>query len=258
MSVVLLGAALAFHEPIRHGTAVFLRWPFTLLKACAATLVTLPRLPTLTGENTRLRSELLQRQLEIATLRESLRHTEQADALVHAARGQRLVIASVIASSTIPTQQTVLLDKGERHGLSRDSVILHTAGVVGRVTELHPTICLVMLLTDAESRVAGFVERSRETGLLVGQGRGVCEFTYLDTNADIQEGDRILTAGLGGTFPKGLLLGTVSRVFRDEQAGIAWASVRPAVALSQVEEVACLVTPRAASEKLPDETRRVK
>ena len=88
--------------------------------------------------------------------------------------------------------------------------------------------------------MAALVERSRETGLVVGRGSGVCELIYLDQDADVQEGDRILTAGLGGTFPKGLVLGTVTRVVRDETSGSARAIVAPAAHLSRLEEVLCI------------------
>ena len=99
------------------------------------------------------------------------------------------------------------------------------------------------MLTDPESRVAGVVERSRETGLLVGQGNGACELLYLDPDADVKEGDRVVTAGLGGPFPKGLVLGVVTRVIKEEETGTLRAAVRPSVRLGQVEDVLCLPLP---------------
>jgi rod shape-determining protein MreC len=240
IGALFLGAVLVFHEPIRGGTLSFLRFPFTVAKACVSLLLTLPRLPSLTRENASLRSELMQRQLENAQLREMARHAQQAQALIETRPSPQGILAVVIGRSTIPTQQMVSLDKGGRHGLTLDSAVVDASGVIGRVVELHPTTCLVMLLTDPESRVAGLVERSRETGLLVGRAGGQGEFIYLDVHADIGEGDRIVTAGLGGPFPKGLLLGKVVRVFRDEQSGAAWARVEPAARLGQLEEVLCL------------------
>ena len=240
ISTFLLGVLLIFHEPARHAALSFLRFPFTVVKTCAGILVALPRLSALTQENGSLRAELIQRQLEVAQLRETMRYAHQADVLKEKNPSPQGTVAVVIGRSTIPTQHMALLDHGSRDGLTLDSVIVDAAGVIGRVTEVHPSTCLVMLLTDPESRVAGLVERSRETGLLVGRGGGACEFTYLDAQADIEAGDRIVTAGLGGPFPKGLLLGTVVRVSRDEQAGTASASVDPAAQLGRLEEVLCL------------------
>lgn len=244
ISALLLGAAVAAPQPVRSGLLSALRLPLTVLKTGVAILVNLPSLPALARENAMLRARLTQQEADAARLREALRRAAQAEALAAMAPSGPVkgggMIADVIGRSTIPTQQTVLLDKGARHGLVLDSTVLESGGLVGRVVEVHPTTGLALLLTDPESRVAGLVERSRETGLLIGRGRGLCEFIYLDAHADIEEGDRILTAGLGGPFPKGLLLGTAVRVARDELSGTAVASVKPAARLGRMEEVLCV------------------
>ena len=236
---MLIAASLAFHGFLRRTTLSILRLPFTAARTFLAILVTLPRLPSLAQENAGLRSDLIARQLENAQLYEQLRQAQQASALRSTSAG-RGVVASVIGRSIIPTQHTVLLDRGAQHGLTLDTVVVDASGLIGRITEVHPETALVVLLTDPDSRVAGLVERSRETGLVVGRGGGQCELIYLNAQADLQEGDRVVTAGLGGPFPKGLLLGTVVRVFRDEALGTAWASVKPAAALSRLEDALCL------------------
>jgi len=240
LNILLLAGVLVLQEPVRRNALVLLRLPFTLTAGTLRVLITLPRLPSLSRENERLRAELVQRELETAQLRESLRRAQEDHALLEAVPGLHGVTAAVIGRSLIPTQQTIWLDRGSRHGLTLDSVIVEANGVIGRVLELHPASCFVLLLTDPESRIAGLVERSRETGLLVGRGRGLCELIYLDDGADIEEGDRVVTAGLGGPFPKGLLLGTVIRVFRNQSTGAAWASVRPAARPGRLEHVLCL------------------
>jgi rod shape-determining protein MreC len=187
---------------------------------------------------------LMQQRSELARSRELLRHERQSQTLLETAAPTRAVVATVLSRSTIPTQQTILLDKGSGDGLSPESIIIDAHGVVGRVIELHPRTCLVLLLTDAESQVAGLIERSRESGLLVGRYQGWCELTYLDVESDVKEGDQVITAGLGGAFPKGLPLGTVMRVVKDEPSGKAWARVKPAARLGRLEEVLCLSASR--------------
>lgn len=243
LSVVLLGGALVFHEPIRQGAFSLLRLPFSLLRMGVRVLLAVPRLPSLAREHADLQAEVARLQVEDARLRDALRQAGRSDALRRLAPLPHALAASVIGRSTIPTQQTVLLNKGAQDGVTLESVVVGAEGVIGRVIELHPATCLVMLLTDPDSRVAALVERSRETALLVGRGLAACELVYLDAEADIVEGDRILTAGLGGAFPKGLLLGTVIRVVRDEGAGASTAWIRPATRLTQLEEVLCLRPP---------------
>ena len=254
----LLVVALLLHAPLRHAALILLRLPFTLVKGTVQVLVTLPRLPGLVHENAALRDELVQRQVETSQLREALRRSEQGQALLGLIPSRQGRIASVIGRSTIPPQQTLLLDRGERDGLSPDAVIVDASGLIGRGVEIHPATALVLLLTDPESRVAGLVERSRETGLLVGRGWGQCDFIYLDADADIQEGDRVVTAGLGGPFPKGLLLGRIIRVSRDELTGSASAVVTPAARLSRLEEVLCLPPSTPAQEAAASPPRKTR
>jgi len=237
-------AALFFHQPIRSAALTVFRLPLTLLKGGVAVVSSLPRLPTLVREHEALRAELIREQLEAAQLREALRQAREAAALTEAGSMPGGQVASVIARSTLPTQHTILIDRGTGQHVFLDGVAVDADGVVGRVVETHPATAMVMLLTDPESRVAGLVERSRETGLLVGRAQGGTEFVYLDVHADIEVNDRIVTAGLGGPFPKGLLLGTVTEVIRDERAGTAVAVVAPAAHLGRLEEVLCL-TPGA-------------
>ncbi len=246
-SVLLLSVALAWYEPLRSCALTILRFPFAVTKTVVGIIVTLPRLPALTHENVSLQSALTQRELELAQLREALRHAQHTQALLTDAPPSSSIAATVIDRSMVPTQQTIVLDRGTRDGLTLESVIIDTNGVIGRVVSLQPSTCIGLLLTDPESRVSGLIERSRETGLLVGRGQGTCEFIYLDAHADIQEGDRIVTAGLGGLFPKGLWLGTVVRIVREETSGTASAWVAPAARFGQLEEVLCLLP----TERLP-------
>ena len=195
--------------------------------------------PSLLGEQQDLRADLLRQQLELAHLREALRHVEHAQTLTTTGVPQGL-IARVIDRSRLPTQRTIIIDRGTRDGVVLNSVVLDIAGLAGRVLESYQTTSVVLLLTDPQSRVAGMVERTRETGLLVGQARGVCKLVYLDEHADVEVGDRIVTAGLGGSVPKGLGLGTVSQVFRDAERGTAWVVVQPVANLGRLEEVLCV------------------
>lgn len=244
IGAVCVGTALLLHEPLRRSTLTFLRLPFTVVKLLGQSLIALPHVPRLSQDNADLNARLLQRELETAQLREALRQAKQAQVLLDAVPAHHGVIAHVIGRSILPSQQTLLLDRGSQHGVSLESIVVDANGVIGRVVDVQSATSLVMLLTDPESRIAGIVERSRETGLLVGQGLGHGDFIYLDAEADLQEGDRVVTAGLGGPFPKGLLLGQVTRVVRDEQSGSASASVTPAARLSQLEEVLCLAPAR--------------
>jgi len=235
-----VGAFLLLHDPARQTAIAVIRFPLTVTHAGLGVLLAVPRLPFLLRDRERLQAELMRRQLEVARLQEALRTAHRAHELPDQAVASRGVLAQVIGRSTLPTQQTALLDKGQGDGLTLDTVVIDPEGVVGRLVELHLASALVLLVTDPESRIAALVERSRETGLLVGRSLSQCELVYLDGEADVTIGDRIVTAGSGGTFPKGLPLGTVTRVTRDEEAAVTTAWVEPAARLSRLEDVLCL------------------
>lgn len=240
ITTLLVSAALVLNSSARTGLFAVLIAPLSLVHAAARVLMNLPLLPTLASEHADLRRRLMDQQLDYAQLVEMTRAQRKAQVLLTLTPTRPGIIAGVIGRSIVPTQHTILLNRGAQHGLTLDSVIVDEEGVIGRVVELQPGTCLVMLLTDPDSRVAGLVERSRESGLLVGIAAGRASFIYLEADADIQEGDRIVTADLGGPFPKGLLLGTVTRVARDELSGSATATVAPAARLGRLEEVLCL------------------
>ncbi len=240
LAALVFLAASVWQEPVRRWTLTAIRLPFMALKGALRALVTLPRLPALEREHAALRRQLLQQQLELAQLREGVRRVGREAELRGLYPGEQGVVADIIARSPNPTQHVIVLDRGADDGVTLQSIILDASGVVGRVVELHGRTAVVQLLTDPDCRIAALVERSRETGLLAGQGTGSCRLIYMNSDSDVQEGDRVVTAGLGGPFPKGLPLGVVGRVTRDQHLGTAWAVVRPTAQLPRIEEVLCL------------------
>lgn len=145
--------------------------------------------------------------------------------------------ARVIARDPGPMSMTVTIDRGERDGVRRGMAVVAPEGVVGRVAEAGRTASRVVLITDHNSGVDAIVERSRARGVVQGGAGGACHMNYLSRDADIVPGDRVLTSGLDGTFPKGLTIGEVTEVSRRHRGLLQAAEVRPGVALDRIEEV---------------------
>jgi len=247
-AIALLCGAVLLYQPLRWIVLTIIRFPLTVIESCTTAVVWLPQLPRLASENAALHGRLAAEQVELAQLREILRHAKQTQQLLQTAKSSSSVVASVIGRAVIPTQHVIILDKGAHDKVAVNSIVVSAEGVVGRVFEVHPTTSLAMLLSDPDSRASCLVERSRESGLLQGTGGGAYQLIYLDLDADIAVHDRIVTAGLGGPFPKGLVVGTVTRVIRDERTASVWAIVQPAVKLRQLEEVICLPPPSSSSD----------
>jgi len=241
--LILIGlflAAVVANRPLRRITLTIVRLPWTTIESAAQVAMRLPQLPGLAHENESLRIELAKRQVELSEAREALRRFSRLEQLEKDLGQAPSLVVSVIGRTLVPTQHVIMLDKGIKQGVKNGSVLVDARGLVGRVTESHPSASTAMLVTDPNSRIACLLERSRELGLLVGTGGSLCELIYLDIDADVEVNDLIVTAGLGGSLRKGLVVGTVARVIRNQEDGTTSAWVRPSANLRRLEELVCL------------------
>ncbi len=145
--------------------------------------------------------------------------------------------ARVIGWDSSGLFKSIILDKGENDGLRINMPVVNSEGAVGRVVSVSPRYAQVLLITDQNSAVDGLVQRSRGRGMVKGTGSGECYFDYVIKTCDIEEGDTIVTSGLGRIFPKGLYLGKVKRINDSPNKLFKDVRVTPAVDLSKLEEV---------------------
>jgi len=144
--------------------------------------------------------------------------------------------ARVIASGASPDFRTMTLDKGSSQGFATDMAVLAPEGVVGRVILPTPRAAKVQLIIDRNAAAAGLVERSRAQGVVVGTGGDRMRFDYVPGSADLKVGDRVVTSGLDGIYPKGFVIGQIESIERS--AGeFSNVLIRPAVNLSALETV---------------------
>ena len=144
--------------------------------------------------------------------------------------------AMIIASGASPDFRTMTLDKGSSQGLATDMAVLAPEGIVGRVILPTPRAAKVQLIIDRNAAAAGLVERSRAQGIVVGTGNDRMRFDYVPGSADLKVGDRVVTSGLDGIYPKGFVIGQIESVERS--AGeFSNVLIRPAVNLSALETV---------------------
>jgi len=99
----------------------------------------------------------------------------------------------------------------------------------------------VLLLTDHASGIASVVQRSRARGVVKGKGGGLCSLEFSLRDEDVKVGDVVVTSGIGGIFPKGLVIGEVTMVRKGEYGIFQTISVRPAVNMAKLEEVLVLL-----------------
>lgn len=190
-------------------------------------------------ENRILREQNLRISLELLELREAqmenLRLRELLD-FRSKAEGTYLV-AKVVARDPNRVLNTVLLDLGAADGVAKRMPVVTADGLVGRVLEVHPRTAVVQLLLDRNCRVSAIVQRDERTSGIVTSENGRFFLRHVSVRSEVSEGDRIISSGLGGVFPKGLLIGTVIRVGERDQALFREVQVAPNVDFFNLEEV---------------------
>ncbi|WP_338081820.1 rod shape-determining protein MreC [Enorma massiliensis] len=161
--------------------------------------------------------------------------------------------ARIIGESSDAWSRTVTIDKGSSDGFSINMPVCNSAGVIGQIIEVSANTSTVRLITDENSGVSAMVQSTRAQGILQGQPDGTLRLEYVTTDADVQEGDIIVTSGIGGVYPKGLPLGTVSTVVREENATYYTITVTPASSDTENNEEVLVITSLTSDQQASDE-----
>lgn len=190
-------------------------------------------------ENLRLAREAELLREENNRLRESAETAQRLAELMQFRERQpyHTVAARVIGKDATNWYQAILLDKGESDGLEPEMGVITPVGVVGRIVKTTMSTAVALLLTDPNNAIAGLLQRTRDEGIVEGTPQHGVRMKYIPLLAGVREGDWIVTSGLVGGFPRGLPIGTVTTVEKDEGELFQVAAVEAAVDLSKVEEV---------------------
>jgi rod shape-determining protein MreC len=115
--------------------------------------------------------------------------------------------------------------------------VVSPEGIVGHVLQTSPHCAKVLLITDFNSSVDAIIQRSRAKGLVEGNGENFCRLKYAPRTHDIQPGDRVVTSGLGGRYPKGLMIGKIRKIKKKSYGLFQQAEIIPSVNFAKLEEV---------------------
>jgi rod shape-determining protein MreC len=136
--------------------------------------------------------------------------------------------AEILYSGRDPYSHKIFINLGERQGVKPGSPVADEAGVVGQVTRVHPLVSEVTLITDQDHVVPVQVVRNGLRAIAFGGGpSGMLELRFTAGNAEIQNGDRLVTSGIDGIYPAGLPVATVVRIERDAEHSFARVICRP-------------------------------
>jgi rod shape-determining protein MreC len=204
-------------------------------------LLTSPRdMTALREEINRLETENAFLQQEIIALREQAAEAEILAALLNYARTQpenRYLAANIIGKDVSPFLRSVLINQGSDAGLSRGMPVVTARGLVGRVVEVFASYSRVELITDPQTAVNIKFQNSRAEGILAARINGEMFVDLVDLDAEIEQGELVLTSGLGAKYPPDIPVGSVISIRRRDFDLFQTTIVQPSVSFDDLQVV---------------------
>jgi rod shape-determining protein MreC len=165
------------------------------------------------------------------------------------------IAARVISKDISNANNSFTIDKGSEHGVKRLQGVISANGIVGYTFEVEPNSSRVLLLSNQNASIDALIQRTRARGIVSGINSKTYELKYLMRKEDAQPGDRVVTSGRKGFFPKGFIIGEISEVRHSPTAVSFRAEIKPAVKIDQLEHVLVIVDKK---EGLPTESLKAK
>jgi rod shape-determining protein MreC len=167
------------------------------------------------------------------------------------------ITARVVGKDPSYWFQTVIVDRGENDGIVKSMVARNEKGVVGQIIQVSPNYSKILLANAPSSAIDAMVQKNRVRGILKWARKDGYVLYYVLKKADVAVGDQIVTAGIGGVFPTGIPLGTVSAVRKKQRGMFQEITVEPVVDFQRLETVFINLTEKLVWESelknIPDE-----
>jgi rod shape-determining protein MreC len=202
-------------------------------------------LGSLESDNQKLRSQAVELRNQIILLQEAQIENETLRKQLNfksAAPNYHLLSAEVIGHDPSNLLQYLIIDRGSKDGIQLGMPVLAAEGLVGRISEVSIDSAKVMLITDPSSSVSALIQRSRATGSVQGYPGDELVMRYIPQGDTVTPGDIVITSGLGGNFPKRLVIGQVVSVTNRDVEMFQEARLVPAVNLRDLETVMVLLS----------------
>ena len=262
LALIFVDSRFQTLELVRQGVSVFTQplqqlahAPINLLENTGAYFSSTTRLQ---DENTRLKraqlesAEALLRQQQLEAENERLRRLLEV-------KGRQKTegrVAQILYAARDPYTRRIVVDKGQQDKVAPGQPVVDDAGLVGQVTRVFPFVSEVTLITDKDQAVPVQIVRNGLRSVVFGLGHGQLELRFMPANADVQNGDLLVTSGLDGVFLPGLPVARVVHIERDTSYSFARIYCEPLAGVENYNEVMILDAnePTALPDKLKEGT----
>ncbi|MHB8668211.1 MAG: rod shape-determining protein MreC [Burkholderiales bacterium] len=208
----------------------------------------------LRAENQKLRMKQLRAAPELLQLDALKEENNQLRRVLEARERlpRKSIFAEILYAARDPFSRKVVIDKGSQSGIQAGEPVIDDVGVIGQVTRVYLLMSEVTLLSDKDQAIPLQVLR---TGLRAiaygGAGGGMLDLRFMPANADIRNGDVLVTSGIDGTYPPGLPVAKVARIERDAAYAFARITLQPTAGVDRYRQV--LVLSNEAKAPAPEE-----
>ena len=194
-------------------------------------------------ENTALKTKALRAAPELLRLEALKEENNQLRRLLEAQ--ERLpgksVFAEILYAGRDPFSRKVVIDKGSHNGIQAGQPVIDDVGVIGQVTRVYLLISEVTLLSDKDQAIPLQVQRNGLRAVAYGGAEGgMLDLRFMAANADIRNGDTLVTSGIDGTYPPGLPVATVARIERDAAYAFAKITLTPTAGTERYRQLLVL------------------
>ncbi len=200
-------------------------------------------------ENNRLKQQLLDMEEKLSEhIENSVQFRRLRDQMLFARKNPlEKIYSEIIGESSDNTHNIRFINRGNNQKVQRNYIVIRKEGLVGRIHSVSPFQSSVQLMIDHRNRVPALIQRNRVRGLIYGTQSGI-EMRQINQHAKIKIGDRVISSGLGGLYPKGILIGWVSEIRHQQHELFKTAILESAVDFNSIEEVFVIIPSKSESD----------
>lgn len=194
-------------------------------------------------ENTVLKKQISRLSSDLTNMDEVRKENQRLKQLLNYSEGvsPERVLAQVVGWDSANEFKVIRINKGTNHGIKVMAPVITDQGLVGYVYRATPNYADVLTILDQNNRVDVVVERTRTHGIVEGVFNFKCALKYIMRNEPVEVGDKLITAGVGGIFPKGVKVGMITDISKENFGMTLSIEVIPSVDFNKLEEVLVLI-----------------
>jgi rod shape-determining protein MreC len=213
-------------------------------------------------DNTVLKKQISRLENDLTSMEEMRKENLRLKQLLNFSEGisPQRVLAQVVGWDSANEFKVIRLNKGTNQGIKVMSPVITDQGLVGYVYRATENYSDVLTILDQNNRVDVVIERTRTHGIVEGVFNFKCALKYIMRNEPVEVGDKLITAGVGGIYPKGIKVGMITDISKENFGMTLSVEVAPSVDFDKLEEVLVLIpveepTPPAAQAATTTETK---